>query len=305
MIRFARIGLVGLVCLSLSGCLAFHRGAMPGEPTNATYLEVDGVRVRYVDVGHGPAVVLVHGFASSLDTWDAVIPVLAKTHRVLALDLKGFGWSGRPPGDYSPAAEAKLVLDLMTARGIGRADVVAHSWGGAVALAMALASPKRVRRLVLYDAWAYEAEMPSFFLWSRAHGLGEILFGLFYKERPADRLALAFYDPSRIPQSLVDAVKKALDRPGTVAAALAAVRGQRFLPLEKRYPEVKQPTLLLWGREDRVSPLRFGERLESDLPNARMKVFPRCGHLPMIEARAASTRALVRFLDAPEAKVAP
>ena len=84
------------------GCLAFHRGAMPGEPKDAQFAEVEGARIRYVDVGQGPAVVLIHGYASSLETWAALIPQLAKTHRVLALDLKGFGWSDRPEGDYSP-----------------------------------------------------------------------------------------------------------------------------------------------------------------------------------------------------------
>jgi pimeloyl-ACP methyl ester carboxylesterase len=287
---------------TLAGCPAFHRGVLPGAPPNADYLEVDGVRVRYLDVGHGPPVVLIHGYASSLDAWARVIPVLVRDHhRVLALDLKGFGWSGRPPGRYSPEAEARLVLHLMDARGIGRADVVAHSWGGSVALALALKAPKRVRRLALYDAWVYDDEIPSFFRWARARPLGEILFSLFYKQRPADRLALAYYDPTRIPQSLVDAVRRALDRPGTVAAALAVVRSLDFVHLERRYHSVRQPTLLLWGREDLVSPLATGERLSADLPDARLVVFPRCGHMPMVEAAARSTRALVRFLDAPGA----
>lgn len=295
-----RLALLG-VLVSLTGCPAFHRGMMPGEPPGATYLRVDGVRVRYLDVGHGPPVVLVHGFASSLDAWDRVIPVLAGDHhRVLALDLKGFGWSGRPPGRYSPGAEAKLVLDLMDARGIGRADVVAHSWGASVALALALAHPKRVRRLVLYDAWVYESEVPSFFRWAKARPLGEILFTLFYKQRPEDRLALAYYDPRKIPQSLVDAVKRALDRPGTVAAALATVRDLGFTRLETRYHDVRQPALLIWGREDQVSPLANGERLSADLPDARLLVIPRCGHMPMVEAANRSNRALLAFLDAEE-----
>lgn len=279
---------------------------MPGEPKNATFANVGGVRVRYVDTGGDkPAVVLIHGFASSLDTWVTVMPELAKTHRVLALDLKGFGWTDRPEGDYSPDAQAKLVLDLMLQRNIDRADIVGHSWGASVALATAMRAPERVKKIALYDAWVYEAQLPATFHWSRTDGVGELLFGLYYKERAGEKMALAFYDQKYVTQELVDAVEDALDRPGTVAAALAAVRGQRFAAVEANYRKIQQKTLLLWGREDSVATLEFGERLVRELPNAHLVVYPRCGHFPMIEARAESNRDLLAFLnDAPEATTA-
>ena len=286
------------IAFLLTGCLAFHRGPMPGEPAGATFADVDGARVRYVDVGKGPAVVLIHGFASSLETWSGVVPKLAKSHRVIALDLKGFGWTDRPAGDYSPEAQAKLVLDLLTQRGVDRAALVGHSWGASVALAAALAAPQRVTRLALYDAWAYEEQLPSFILWSRVPGVGEALFGLWYDQRPDERLAAAFYDKRYVTEDLAEAVDRALKRPGTKAAALAAARGQRFRALQSRYREVTQPTLLLWGREDRVSLCSVGVRLAADLPNAKLTVFPSCGHFPMIEAADASTDALATFLDA-------
>ena len=80
--------------------------------------DIGGARLRFVDEGEGPPVVLIHGFASALETWRGVMPELAKKHRVLALDLKGFGWSSRPEGDYSPQAEAQLVLALLEQRGV-------------------------------------------------------------------------------------------------------------------------------------------------------------------------------------------
>jgi pimeloyl-ACP methyl ester carboxylesterase len=286
---------------------SFHSardGAMPGAPPGATYAEVDGVRLRYLDrpaaAEGGEPVVFVHGFASSLETWEGVIPAVNARHRVLALDLKGFGWSERPEGDYSPEAEAKLVLDLMKQRGIERATVVAHSWGSSVALAMALAAPQQVARLALYDAWVYEAQVPTFFLWAREPGLGEALFSLFYTERADERVAYGFYDKEKyVTEPFVEAVERALERPGTVAAALAAVRGHHFADVEGRYKDVKVETLLLWGREDEVTLLPFGERLSKDLPNARLVVYPQCGHFPMIEAAAASTNELVSFLSKP------
>lgn len=283
--------------LLASGCLSFHAGPMDGEPADATYASVEGARVRFVDEGEGPAVVLIHGFASSLETWEGVRPALRERHRVLALDLKGFGWTDRPRGDYSPAAQARLVLALMDARGIERAALVAHSWGSSVALQLALEAPERVTRLALYDAYVYPEQRNTFFQWADADGMGEILFGLFYDQRPEERIALAFFDPDSIPQALIDAIERAAARPGTGAAALAAARGMQAFE-SSRYGDVRAPILLLWGREDRVTPLSYGERLQSELADARLRVYPRCGHFPMIEAARPSLRDLSEFLAA-------
>jgi pimeloyl-ACP methyl ester carboxylesterase len=303
MMRVALV-LAALAC-PLAGCASFHAGPMPGEPRIATFASVEGARVRYVDVGQGPPVVLVHGFASSLGNWDPVLPELAKHHRVLALDLKGFGWTDRPEGDYSPSAEARLVLRLMDHVGIGRAAFVGHSWGSSVVLAAALAEPARVERIALYDAFVYEEQLPTFFTVARAPGVGEALFGLFYKERADERMTLAFHDPEVVTEEFAEYVASMLERPGTVAAALAAVRGMRFAEIESRYRTITQPTLLLWGREDVVTPVAIGERLAHELPSARLVVYPRCGHFPMLEARAASNAELVAFLAAPHAPAAP
>lgn len=295
---------LSLVLPFLPGCLSFHRGAMPGEPRDATFAEVEGARVRYVDIGPrgAPAVVLLHGFASALETWTTVLPALAAKHRVLALDLKGFGWTDRPEGDYSPQAQARLVLALMDARGIAKASVVGHSWGASVALAMALAAPERIEKIAIYDGWVYEEQLPTLFHWARAGGVGEFLFALYYDQRPDEKMELAFYDRRYVTEQLVEAVEQALGRPGTKAAALAAVRGQRFTELQGQYPTIQQDTLLLWGREDQVATLSNGERLAKELPRARLVVYPQCGHFPMIEAQTPSTRDLVKFLEPPRAR---
>ncbi len=291
----------------LPGCLTFQPGPLPGEPDDADFMRVQDTRVRYVDVGphsaeKGPPVVLLHGFAASLETWKPVIPKLAENHRVIALDLKGFGWSGRPDGDYSPEAQAQIVWELLDERGVDQTAIVAHSWGSSVAMAMTLDKPERVERLALYDAWVFEEQLPSFFIWARAGGIGEAMFRMFYNERPDDKIALAFYDKEKVTQRLVGHTREMQARPGTTAAALAAVRGQRFEKMQDRYRTIDKPVLLLWGREDKVTTLEMGERLHSELPNSELAVYPRCGHFPMIEAYGASTRDLQRFLSAPEVR---
>lgn len=299
MIRASFIALA-LASLCSSGCLAFHTGAMPGEPEGATFMNIDGVRVRYVDEGAGSPVVLIHGFASSLETWTAVRPSLVEHgHRVIALDLRGFGWTDRPPGDYSSESQARLVLGLLDRLGVDRAAFVGHSYGGGVTLRIALMAPERVERIALYDAWAYSGQLPAFFHVARADGIGEAMFATWYGERAEDRMALAFYDERFVTIELIDAVDASLRRPGTYAAALAAVRGMHYEAVEDQYRTVTQPTLLLWGREDHVTPLEIGERLSRELPGAHLVVYPGCGHFPMIEHAAQSTAELVRFLAMP------
>jgi pimeloyl-ACP methyl ester carboxylesterase len=299
---------------------------MPGEPSGARFADVDGIRVRYTDTGEPeaapskagtgtgdaseaakisvakPTVVLVHGFASSLDVWAGVAPVLAKTQRVIAMDLKGFGWTDRPEGDYSPEAQAKLVLHLLEQRGVARSAIVGHSWGSSVVLSATTQAPDRFTKIALYDAWVYEEQLPTFFHWSRADGVGEALFGLFYKQRADERIALAFFDKKFITERLIESVDSQLERPGTVAAALAAVRGQDYSESERRYRAIDKPTLLMWGREDLVTPIKYGERLARDLPSSKLVVYPRCGHFPMIEALSTSTRDLVAFLAQPDVR---
>lgn len=293
--------LLYILCLTLAtGCLSYHGGPMPGEPTDATYAAVAGARVRYTDTGTDkPAVVLLHGFASALETWSTVAPRLAEHHRVISLDLKGFGWTSRPEGDYSPAAQAELVLALLDRLGVERAALVAHSWGSSVALQIALLAPERVERIALYDAWVYEEQIPTAFVWARAPIVGELIFGLFYKERPDDKIEGAFYDKELVSHAFVEEVERALDRPGTVAAALAAVRGQRYASVQQDYAEIEQPVLLLWGEDDAVTTVDVGHRLQQQLPNARLVIYGDCGHFPMIEAFSPSTQELVRFLEPP------
>ena len=149
---------------------------------------------------------------------------------------------------------------------------------------MAVAQPARVRRVALYDAYVYDDQVPSFLRWAQKPGVGELLFGLFYTERMEDRVPLAFYDERWVTQARVDRVEADLARPGTVAAALATARGHHFEALHEALRGFSRPVMLLWGRDDEVTPLRFGERLEHELLDARLTVYPRCGHIPMVEA---------------------
>lgn len=268
----------------------------------SVYVELRRCNTELPQCNTEPPVLLIHGFASNHDVWDRVEPALRQTRTTINVDLPGFGRSDRRPGDYSPDALAADVLSVLDGARVAQVDVVAHSWGSSVALALALRARSRVRRIVLVGAWVYDAQIPPLFRWAQLPGVGEAIFGAFWGERADDRAALGFASETMVTQGMVDDVERYLEGEGASRAALAAVRGQCFLQLERRYPTVRHPTLLVWGDGDRVSRLRFGERLARELPDARLEVVRGAAHFPMLE-RAAATRALlVDFLGAGTAR---
>jgi pimeloyl-ACP methyl ester carboxylesterase len=294
------VALVAAVGL-LSGCPAFQKGKARYPAPDERFIEVGGRRIHFVDEAAGPkkpTIVFIHGFASSWVVWSQLMSALKEEYRVVALDLPGFGYSDKKPGDYSPQALADLVARFMEARSIPRAHVVAHSWGCSVALALALRHRARVQTLSLLGAWVFEEQIVPFMKWSRVKWLGELLFALFYTERVGDRFAAAFHDPRRYADhATTRKIQKALERPGAVRAALQAVRDMRFEKLQARYRRVQAPTLLIWGRQDHVSKLRFAHRLHKTLPNAWLFSLELCGHFPMIERYDVTLRRLRKHLS--------
>lgn len=296
---------------AMISCAQFQQpGESLGIPRNAEgqRVRVDSGRSLYVETrgqGTRTPVLFVHGFASNRETWTTIEPVLRRDRRTVAVDLPGFGFSDRTEGDYSPDAIADDLASMLDHLGVAQVDVVAHSWGCSVSLAFVLRHRTRVRRMVLIGAWAFEEQIPPFFRWARESGVGEALFELFYRERLEDRAPMGFAEGSTVPQTTVDAIERSLERPGTLRAALAAVRGQFYLQLERRYSSITAPTLVLYGDEDRVALPRYGARLANDLRDGRLVIVPRAGHFPMFES-AGTTRGYVRdFLDASDRGATP
>jgi pimeloyl-ACP methyl ester carboxylesterase len=292
------------LCACTLGCVRFQTG--PSEPVpRAERMSLPGrgvVRVIDMGPGHGAGavetVLLVHGYGASSASWRPIVPRLAERFRVLVVDLPGFGQSDRREGDYSPAALADALAEILDRKGVARAHVVGHSWGSSVVLAFAERHRDKLDRLAILSGWIYDEQLLPMMRWARVPGLGELLFALFYPAAIGERMYLNFYDPTLVTQALVDEIERGLEREGAVATALAAARGMAtFVEQEKGYPRIDAETLLLWGREDRVARPAFGERLARELPRARLVVLPRCGHIPMWECTGETVGALEAFLS--------
>lgn len=292
-----------LLALSLAGCLRWQSTAFDYSADGARQVAMIGdVDVHYSLEGpeDGPPVVLVHGFGSQLGCWEPLMPALSRDHRVLRMDLAGFGRSSRYPGDYSREAQADLVLALMDMVGMERADLVGHSMGTAIVLTAALRAPDRVGRVVLVSPWLYEEQVPWALRDARQPGIGELIFGAWFAEHLDWRFRLSFYDPDAfVSEEMVRIARKELRRPGSRAASLAVVRGIDPPGLGAELGRVRAPALVVSCEQDPVALPEFAARLAAELPRAELATMSECAHFPMIEHAAAFASLALGFLERP------
>jgi pimeloyl-ACP methyl ester carboxylesterase len=256
------------------------------------FVEIEGVRVHYQEAGErgAPAMLLIHGFCASNFVWnDALVPLAEAGFRVVAPDLVGFGFSGKPGGaEYTFEAQARIVVGLMDALGIGRATLVGSSYGGAVAAVCALDYAERVERLVLVGAVSNDdvTRRPLLRL-AAAPVMGELLAPVLLDARRFVknhlRKTYAAANGYMIDAARVTAHQRPLRAAATHRAILRTLRRWRATRIEREAARITQPTLLVWGAHDRDVPLRYGQRLRELIAGARLFVFPNCGHLPQEE----------------------
>jgi len=273
---------------------------------HSCFVDVDGVRVHYQEAGdvNAPAMVLIHGFASSTLVWSKVFLALANCgYRVIALDMLGYGYSAKPRnGEYTIAGQAKLLMRLLDALGIPRAIVVGSSYGGAVAATCALDYPERVEKLILVGA--VNNNRPLEFALMRLFGspvFGDVVSPLLIGSRRLLRRRMKrVYDQHSwvLDERRVDARHLPLRAASTHRAIIRTVRGWDAERISRGAHLISQPTLLLWGETDREIPLADGERLHAEIPGSRLIVFLSCGHLPHEEYPEAFTNVVTGFCKA-------
>ncbi len=270
---------------------------------HSRFLDVDGIRVHYQEAGdkRAPALVLIHGFASSTLVWSKVfLHLAAKGFRVIALDMLGYGYSAKPRnGEYTIAGQAKLLVRLLDQLGIPRALFVGSSYGGAVAATCALDYPERVEKLVLVGT--VNNNRPLAFTLMRLFGsrvFGDVVSPLLIGSRRLLRRRMKqVYDAHAwvLDERRVDARHLPLRAAGTQRAIIRTVRGWNAERISRDAHLISQPTLLLWGENDREIPLADGERLHAEIPGSRLIVFLKCGHLPHEEYPEAFTNVVSAF----------
>jgi len=257
------------------------------------------------EAGAGDPILLLHGLGANTYTWRFLAPRLATTHRVISVDLKGFGRSDKPAdAGYGVVDQARLLKTLIARKGLTHLTIVGHSFGGGVALALTAdlnrSRPETVARLVLIDSIAYPQRVPLFIELLRTPGLGELgVYATLPELEVYKGLLTAYADPSKITVEAVGAYARPLYQPGAREALIKtaqAIVPSNLPELIARYRTIHQPAQLIWCADDRVVPLAVGRRLARTLPRAQLAVLEGCGHVPQEELPAATLVILRAFL---------
>jgi pimeloyl-ACP methyl ester carboxylesterase len=266
-------------------------------------IDVVGSEVNYVEMGEGPPLVLVHGLSGAWQNWLEQIPRLSESHRVIAPDLPGFGGSPMPPWEISIPAYGRFLRDFCERLGIERCSLVGNSMGGFIATEVAIADPERVEKLVLVSAagitWARARREPMMMIGRVGQAALPLALRLQLSgiRRPGLRKRAfqgVFHSPGALRREVLwENLTPAMSSPGY----LDAITNLVGYDIRDRLEEIEVPTLIVWGRNDRVVPvpaaLSYKKRIGD---NAELVIFDRCGHVPQLERPVRFNRLLERFL---------
>lgn len=305
-----------LSVLGLMGCLGVveDRGPEPllfsqldyGYPV---HMALDDPQVAYIDVGEGPeTLVLVHGMASNMGFWRYNVPALAEHYRVIALDLPGYGRSGRRADHaYTLTSYARAIDDLVAELGLDPITLVGQSMGGQIAMVTALQHPASIARLVLVNPAGIETFEPNEAAWLRSVYTVEAM-----RDTPEEairrNIALNFHEwDERLEWMVEERLRVAMtdDFDPFAHAVARSVGAMLDEPTASRLDAITQPTLLVYGANDALIPNPylhpgspddlFGEAADR-IPDATLVAIPEAGHLVMIERPAAFNRAVLGWL---------
>jgi pimeloyl-ACP methyl ester carboxylesterase len=267
---------------------------------------VNDTPVNVIELGEGPPLVFVHGLSGSWPNWLEQLPVFGASHRVIALDLPGFGQSPMPAEPITISGYARTLDALLEELGVSAAAVVGNSMGGFVSAELAINFPERVERLILVSAaglstYGDPRGLRALGRVRRVERLVAVYAGWVaahsdtVAQRPGLRnaaLGLVAAHPSRLPAPLAAELIRGAGKPGFVQGLAANLE----YDFSDRLAEIVCPTLIVWGDRDRVITVRDAERFAELIPGARKVVFEDTGHVAMMERPAEFNALLAEFL---------
>ena len=265
--------------------------------SDSKFVELRGNRVHYTDEGQGETVILLHGTASSLHTWNQWAQKLKQQYRVVRLDLTGSGLTGPDVEDrYEIPDDVALLEALIQSLNLNAFHLAGSSLGGRIAWAYSLEHPEKVKTLTLINSLGYPQES-----WPPAIELAQwpVLDTLFGSISPrpvfAQSLTDIYYDRTLINDELIDRYHELANYPGNLAAFPKRVKA-RLDQDSDLIPQIKVPTLILWGEEDLYFPVSAAHRFHQDIERSELYIYPNVGHLPMEEVADQSRRDFESFI---------
>ncbi|WXL24753.1 alpha/beta hydrolase [Ectopseudomonas mendocina] len=311
--RFARIVLIAFALMAVTFAIAAITSWAPDRDVAelkqrwaqppSQFVALDGMLVHVRDQGprDDPApVVLLHGTAASLHTWEGWAAVLQDKRRVISLDLPGFGLTGPfPDGDYRFSHYTQFLGSLLHQLQVNKAVLVGNSFGGQLAWQFTLEHPQRVSQLVLVDAAGYTrpaSSMPIGFKVAQVPALAPLMTKLLPRSMIEASVRYVYGDPSKVNEELIDRYYELTLRSGNREALR-----QRFIQAEggdeyKSISRIQVPTLILWGARDELIPLINAEHFKRDIKGSRLVIFDQLGHVPQEEDPLQSITPVLSFI---------
>jgi pimeloyl-ACP methyl ester carboxylesterase len=282
-------------------------GVAPTKEAEVQYRYIHGYRRAFVHTGRGPALLLIHGIGDSSETWRALIPRLAEHYTVIAPDLLGHGRSDKPRADYSVAAYANAMRDLISVLGVDRVTVIGHSLGGGVAMQFAYQYPERCERMVLVSSGGVCPEVNPLLRLAAAPN-SDLVLRLMHMAAARKITHLAFEllrmldaDVSIDAVDLMrgfDTLPDLTSRRAFLRALRSVVdwRGQAITMLDRCYLTQGMPTLLVWGTRDGVIPPSHAHIAHAAMPGSKLELFEGAGHFPFRQEPERFLTVLTQFL---------
>ncbi len=262
-------------------------------------MEIAGTRLHVLEGGPkaGPSVMLMHGFGSSLQTWDPWAEALQRNYRVIRFDLPGCGLSEPDPtGDYGDARTIEILAALMERLGVAKASLIGNSIGGRIAWRFAAEHPERVAKLVLVSPDGFASPGFAYGQKPQVPGLLSLMRYVLPRWLLRQNLQQAYADPARLSNATVDRYYDLMLAPGARDAMLARMRQTVLVDPRPLLRGIHAPVLLIWGEKDAMIPFSNASDYLRDLPNAKLVSFPGLGHVPQEEAPAISLAPVADFL---------
>ena len=272
-------------------------------PPPSQFVQIAGMNMHLRDEGPSndqTPIVLLHGTSASLHTWDGWVQALKDSHRVIRYDMPAFGLTGpSPDGNYTIENYVRVVIAVLDKLNVRRCVLAGNSLGGYVAWATAVLYPERVDRLVLVDAGGYpykSQSVPIGFKIARTPVLNSLMKDVLPRSMVEASVRNVYGNPSHVTPELVDRYFELTTRAGNRKALAERFRQTQPGPLAERIPELRIPTLILWGGRDRLIPPELGDRFHKEITGSKLVRFEDLGHVPQEEDPVRTVTALKEFL---------